>query len=375
MIKVTKKHIISQGCKQLVLALVFIAPYSVAVTIQGTLKGNSLEWMNASYSGDYLRPSAWQPMTDLMPTTEWVPGGYLASSDAGLILTNKGFRVSIDETRVFGVSYKYQRFETGEITSGVGFPICGEGSSYSSNQVDLFGTGCIGEKTLRAEGGKTLTPFQFVRPIVKGLSSLDVVKAFEDADAPEGIYTGTMYVKPAYGFKQPVSNVWTYRYANSVPVSVSINYQPSMLSKLTVSGNGVMPALYNTMTKSISGATTYFIKAEGAFANGLRLTFKRHEFRMKNMSVEMPSDLAKTIPYNIECNLCDDKNIVVDGELQKLTGESPEGNWTLVGEAGADEVMFDLKLSYLLEKDRGDLDSISSGEFRDEFVAVFEANL
>ncbi len=372
MIKVMKSLIISPAFKGLVIAFTLYIESSWAITLQANITGDKIQWLNASQSeiGGYLVPSAWQPMSDLMPTREWVPGGYL-DSGSDFIFTSGGVEVSIPGAKVSGTSYKYP---SGFDVSGESsvFPVCSESVYDSSSQVDVFGIECVGDKTLLLSTESTLTPFLFARPIISGFDDKKVVEAF--TGSPEGTYTATVYVKPAYAFRHPVSDVWTYRYANSVPVTIVIDYQPAELASVTIMGSGVIPALYNTTDETITGKTSYLVKAEGVFPGGLRLTFEDRDYSLIKSESGRNKKAIPKIPYEIKCNECEDFNIVNDGSLEPLQGSSADGNWTLAYDTASDgEIYLNLELGYMLEK--SDLSEISSGTYHDVFTVIFEANL
>lgn len=388
MIKVMKNRTIFLACSYIFFAWLLVGQMAYSATLQGRINGETLNWLNARYSsssrGLYLEPSAWQPISGLMPTSEWVPGSSFTTS-APLVLASGSNEVIIDDVDVSGLSYKFRGGSGGFSgsddlpTSGLPVDLCSK-SIYESAKVDVYGNNCIGSKTLSlASEGATLTPFQFARPLLGGLESSKLIKAFEGKE--KGVYSGVIYVKPAYAFKQPASGVWTYRHASPVPISIVIDYEPALLSSITVTGNGVIPAKYNTLEKKIDGKTSYFIKATGAFTSGLRMTFENRDYHLVGDFPKHEEVSSPVIPYSIDCFGCEGKvkrELVVDGELQALDGTSADGNWVIAGMEKDNEINVVLDIGYELGGHEGEIEEISglsSGSYRDVFTVIFEANL
>lgn len=374
MTKAMKNRIIysTYSCVAIAIML-FSRPLWATTVLYGNITGDELQWSNASYSdGGYLVPSQWQPISHLTPTSEWLPGGYISSDEGLTLMGDSDAIVTIPDAQVFGISYRFSGFSKTEGSSDAPTIAACDTSDYGTLQVDVYGVGCAGNRTLKLDKGTTRSPFQFLKPSIVGIDVKSLVAAFQNADASAGLYTGTMYVKPAYAFRQPVSEVWTYRYVESVPVTVMLQYQPAMLANITVSGNGVISPSYDVANKVITGETRFGVTAEGTFSNGLRLTFEHKErYEMKPFSPRAEAG----IPYDITCIGCLDTDIVENGILNELQGNDGDGAWTLAGGMGrnATSVNLNLVVSYELKKD--DLKEISSGKYRGSFIVVFEANL
>lgn len=347
-------------CKASLLALTLLCSSGVgAATLNGSLTGNTLTWLNGMSQGSNITLSNWQLVSNLQPTTEWVPGTFMGTPPATLtLLGNTGQSVEIP-MQIVGLQYNLGqasgRFSISAIAPP-GYNTCGT-SDQGGGIATVIGERCLAAKSYQASSA--YTPFQFARPVI-ALDDAALVSAFQAARVGSGQYTGTVMVSPAYGFRSPTGN-WTYRKAMAVPVTLSLRYEAAMLSDITVSGSGVIPAQYDTRNHTVSGSTRYDVTAEGYFTDGLKLTFE------DNMDGEYAlnpqSGSGKAIPYDIDCGLCSDSNVVTNGVLNLSRGETQ-----VLGTGSTLRFSFDI--SYNISAA-----DIESGNYDDVFIVYFEENL
>lgn len=377
MIKVLKNHIIFQVFKILVsLCLLLFAIQLQAMPIIGTIEGNSLHWGNTIQSGGYLLPTAWQPVDKLSPTREWAAGTFLTKTSNKITLT--GLVGSVDvPMQVVGLEYylgsSSSYFHLGPDITASGLTICSEGEVTASS-VKTIGQHCVSKSTFINTTGVDRTPFQFGRPIIS-INNKDIIDEFKNAKLASGLYTGTVYVKPAYAFRQPSSGIWTYRYIKSMPVTLSIKYTASILDSLEILGDGVITPQYDTAKKMVSGSTTYYIRAKGVFPDGLKLSFDTtHDYELGLTKVQPRKGskaITPTIPYSIKCLGCGETNIVTRGKVNPTLPPDGPGRAIAVAGTSGDSVLLSFKIFY-----RGIRESmIESGYYADGFTVFFEPNL
>ncbi|WP_235431336.1 hypothetical protein [Vibrio sp. VPAP30] len=359
-------HITRPSLYKLALCLfscLLLLPCAEATTISGFVKGGRLTWFNAYNQSGYLTSTNWQPLSGLQPTTEWVPGTFLGQSVSTIKLRNSETGESVDlDFRVIGIQYNLGKasahFDGSEPVNG-SYKVC-ETAMGEGGVVTLADTGigfCINSNTYKTAAA--FTPFQFARPLIK---TSDIAQSLREAGVSSGQYTGSVMVRPAYGFRSPTGS-WTYRSTTGVPVTLSIRYEAANLANIEVSGSGVMPAKYDQKKLTASGQTDYLITAHGFFTNGLKLSFPENETDSFNLAY-VDEGSAKPIPYSIDCNACEDTSLVSNGKLNLNNRE------TVVGGEG-DTVSMMLNVHY----DNIPADDLTTGNYYDQFTVYFEENL
>lgn len=359
MIKAFKRNLIYKSQYLLFFGFLIISGYANSVTLNGSLKGDDLRWLNGIQQSGYLTPSNWTPMSGVQPTTEWVPGTFMNNQPDSFILQNtSGDSVTISASTV-GIQYNLGQasgYFTDFGSGPSGLSICGT-SQVNSSDSTVIGDKCIADKSYVSTN--SYTPFQFARPILS-IDEVQLVQAFKDAKVPTDYYTGTVVVHPFYAYKSPTGN-WTYSTSNNIVVTVAIRYEAANLSSIRKFGTGVIHPLYNVEAHTVSGSTRYVITADGSFTEGLKLTFTHDgdgDFNLKHDNAD------KSIPYSIDCEKCADQFVVKDGKINVANGET-----TLPGEG--DNIEFQFKIHY----DNVGLENIETGSYNDSFTVYFEENI
>ncbi|CAK6712239.1 conserved exported hypothetical protein [Vibrio harveyi] len=343
--------------------LLMLQPCATATTISGQVKGDRLTWLNAYNQNGYLTSTNWQPLSGLQPTTEWVPGTFLGQSASTITLRNEETGESLAlGFQVLGIQYNLGKasghFNSSEPVKG-SYKVC-ETMVDEGGIITLADMGkgfCINKNTY--EAATAFTPFQFARPLMK---TSEIAQALRTAGVSSGQYTGSIMVRPAYGFRSPTGS-WTYRSTNGVPITLSIRYEAANLANIEVSGSGAIPAKYNQKKLTVSGQAGYLITAHGFFANGLKLSFPENESDSFNLTHIDEGD-AKPIPYSIDCSACEDTSLVSNGKLSLLSRE------TVVNGTG-NTISLMLNVHY----DNIPADDLTTGNYNDQFTVYFEENL
>ncbi len=348
----------------LLLASLALPQAAQAAAINGTLTGDKLTWFNVQHQGEYLTTSNWRPVSGLMPTSEWIPGTFIGTPPAMLTMHNveSGETLQLDFT-VAGLQYNLGSAagsfsETGSTPSG--YRVCDTALSQGAvaTLVSRESRGiCLGATSYLSDSGAA-APFQFVRPVIR---AADIAAAFREAKVSSGRYSGTVLVQPAYGFRSPTGS-WTYRNALAVPVTLNLRYEAASLVSLDISGNGVMDAEYDPANMTASGSAQYTITANGYFNDGLKLTFPGQDFQLRYAGEKDTG--VKDIPYSIDCNGCDDQQIVKQGLLNLNSGQT-----VVPGEGNTLKFIFDVHYDDI------SADNLQTGNYYDQFTVYFEENL
>ncbi|HHC7130288.1 TPA: hypothetical protein ACN37W_004104 [Vibrio parahaemolyticus] len=347
------------------LILFLFASNTFATTITGRIKGGDLFFLNGiNLSGDQMTTSNWQPLETLQPTIEWAPGTFMGSPSGNVTLTNtesEGESVSVD-IDVVGLQYNLgdsaAHFHETTVSSGHKCLT----SEYDGAVVTVVGDFCIGN----AMSSDTMfTPFHFLRPIIE-LDKTAIVDAFRAAKVSSGQFVGTTMVRPFYAFKSPTGSL-TYRNGIAIPIHFSFFYEASSLESLWVTGDGVMQPKYDSVLHTVSGGTKYRVIAKGMFSSGLKLTFSSSDEDGYQLSYVDDESLLP-IPYSIFCRQCENQNVVVDGELQVVDGETVA---SMIDTSSSDSIdlNFDVSFHDIAASD------VETGAYRGSFVVLFEENL
>ncbi|MEI6858746.1 MAG: hypothetical protein V5788_02980 [Shewanella sp.] len=356
MINLFKKFSPCKGIALVIVLMTFVNGGAYASTLNGVIRGDTLSWTNGmTVEDDVITLSNWQIISGLQPTTAWAPGTFIGETPSSLTLIGEGQTFDID-IKVVGLQYNLgqaaSHFLANASESAPGFSRC-QSSELGSSIATVIGESCLAEGVYTS--GDMYSPFQFARPLIK-IDEGALMAAFEDSGVGSGQYSGTMMVSPFYNFRAP-SGTWTYRKAMSLPVTLSLRYEPAFLTSIVVSGNGIMPAVYDKTNQTVSGEAVFNITATGFFTDGLKLTFEDDDFHL------MGEETDTQIPYSITCTLCENLDIVIDGDMQ-LVGEET------VASVNGEIIDFAIKVHY----DAKGAD-VESDTYNDSFTVMFEENL
>ncbi|TOK18359.1 hypothetical protein CGI23_24205 [Vibrio parahaemolyticus] len=330
-----------------------------ATTLKAELKGGSWRWTNAvPFSGDAsnIVPSRWNVADGLAPSQEVVLGGLMTSGVKTASLSFGGERVEFP-LNVLGFEYNLGelsgRVENGEPQTGT---LCSTYGSFSS-QIGLTGSAmCIAPTSYKVTDGLvSANPYSFIRPIIQSIDTGSISALF--SGKPPGRYIGSVPVTSFYDYYVPGSSIRT-RHQSVDVITIEVDYEPSFLTQLTLSGDDELKNLYNKIENTVSGSTQYKIDAKGWFSNGLSVSLltTRDNYEMKGPSLT-------TLPYSIDCIGCAEPSLVEGGTV-KTSKTSVPGTDTA-------NITFDLKVNFT----DVDLDTLENGHYSDSFILFVEAGL
>jgi hypothetical protein len=344
----------------LVLTTLLVASYAQAFTLNGNLKGDTLRWRNGITQGDYLTTSYWQPISNLTPTSGWIPGLFRGATPDQITLTSRAGESVTVALSVEGMEYNLGSsstlFDAKPKPSWIGYGSCLTQQMGSVVRLLKSGSGFCVSDTAFYSSGASSTPFSFLRPIIK---LPDLVAAFAAADVAEGTYRGGVMVNGVYGYLSPSGSV-TYR-NGIVPLDVEIQYNPAKLTSITVNGTGYIKPVYDKSALTVSGTTRYTVTANGYFSNGLHMFFDNHSTDDDYYLEQL--DGGARIPYSIDCPDCAVASIVDNGILKAKENVVPGKS--------VNTIVFDLNVGY----ENITADSIETGSYTDVFTVMFEPNL
>ncbi|WP_255202825.1 hypothetical protein [Vibrio vulnificus] len=353
---------------------VFLAKYTYASDIYGTISGNTpVVWNNAipnSYFGNQaVSPSAWT-IAQERTTTEWYPATLDNPSINSVTFVNHSTGESfVTSLQLLGLEYNLgnsaSHFTQKDNGSNVGLGVANECSttsiSASISKVAQESSLCVSRvgylSTRRVE------PFKFYRPV---FSIPDISNDIFAAPVGSGTYTASVQLSPTFFFASETGTMTYTRIPETL--LITIDYNAAILESLTVSGDGYIEPQYDTTTKRISGTTRYDVVLGGTLPAGVVMTFSPATSSYELTNVE--NSLEK-IPYTITCTVgCanPDKVIVQDGVLNSAS--FPDSEVITVNGVGNNEVIVAYDISYDI-----DGNSISSGSYQGYFNVTYEVNL
>jgi hypothetical protein len=297
---------ISRGwCGRAVLALLALFAWEAAwaIPVEANIKGDSVNWVSAqtAFNGG-VAPSVWATPPQLVPAHSFIPG---ASALASLPLSMVGPSGSTVPLVMQLLGMEYNSPEA----IGIG-AVSGGGSasvSLSGGLVQVQGQG-LGDQSILLQ--HEVTPFTHARPIFSLGSSASIVQAFLNANAAPGTYTSQVSIPLSYDYERAGVRI---RYNWTLPVTLIINYSPSILNDVTLTSPtaGIMtPRYYKSGgVQYASGDAIYQGVATGFFSNGLRVRLKTGD------SYLMTGPEGTTIPLSVSCMQCDQPQLVHQGTM------------------------------------------------------------
>lgn len=370
-------HFLRKSIYNIFCIVVLICSFpSHAIAINGLIKDGSIRWSNGVRIDGYLSFSNWQIISGLQPTDEWKPGGLLSVTginDGKLTLKNT---VGIEKITIpFDISgVQYGLGDSGSkfavVSSGsTSFSTCD--SKLSSSKASVIGKKCASKESYKGKNGLSFTPFHFARPLIS-LKDSDIIDQFNDPSLTKGIYKGTVNIIPMYLFKSP-TGTWTYRTATPIAIDISIKYSGSQLLGIEVSGDGIIPPIYNKEQKTVTGSTVFQVKFNGVFPKGTKINMRFLEpeggiYNLKATDSLISEDKNK-IPYGIDCKgqVCHDKKIV-DYHGQMILDDKKS---YLESIDDTKEISFRFLVGY---KDIP-MNKVDTGRYQDSFTVIFESEM
>ncbi|WP_413282544.1 hypothetical protein [Vibrio sp. MA40-2] len=341
--------------KVVVIFLGLISHYAFAFNMEGELIGHQMNWHNAFSSGENrLIASEWSIVTGLDPTTQWIPGNAVASTNStSIALTSGSDTVNVD-LGIVGIEYNTGQANPTSDSLFISSGSACTSSSYSSPIVTIENTTANADcrANFSLSNSARVAPFYFYRPIIEW-DNEDLFEAFTNRDS--GVYIGVMPITIRYYYKSS-GGVATYHQIQET-LTVQIDFTASYLTSIEVTGDGVMEPIYDTTNRTVSGDTTFDIKATGYFAEGLSL-----ELASSDPFNLIGNKYKVQIPYSITCEGCTDAVIVSEGsrQLTTTTVETNGGN--------PQELNFRFKVHY----DDMSAQDVESDFYSGSFIVLFE---
>lgn len=278
-----------------------------AYTANATVKSGEVIWKNAYpiEGSDTFTLSSWDSISNLLPTTEWSPASFATTMPTTMTLRGPNSTTVEVELKLIGMQYNIGGNPIPEESPGnpIGVGNVCQNSNTSGNIYsvsDESNSTCYVDKTLRYSA--SYNPFYFARPIFK-VSEEELTAAFDGKEI--GTYSGAVTAPFGY-YYQTSSGAKTYRIINK-SFSFQVNYIPSYLDSIIVTGDGVIEPEYNTSNMTASGKTSYDIEALGYFVDGLELALPQEKFTLTE------SKYGTEIPITLNCDICNDPELVEAG--------------------------------------------------------------
>ena len=217
---------------------------------------------------------------------------------------------------------------------------------------------CIANQSINFDN--PTVPFKRYQPIIR-LDKGELIERMKGK--PKGIYSGTVTAVISYGFKANISEaVKTYR---NIPItfSMQIAYNPSVISRINVLGNGHITPEYDTYKHTVSGTTGFKISALGYFQNGLKFKLINKDANDYTLKPDMGG--STSIPYSISCQGCSSSPELVN------SGSLVDEGIGLIDAPGATMIPFMLNVGF---KDVSVKD-VEDKRYNDHFTVMFEVLL
>lgn len=340
------------------LLLCLISLNAHAFTINGKLTGEKLDWFNASSDGEFITPNYWFKPSGLPKTTGWVPGTFTSMTELHVELSSGNNHVSVPLT-LSGVSYQTNPKWESSWYSDI-YPSCNETKLSSIAMVKrTSGSGyCIADSLLNYQQPET--PFTALQPIIK-LNKAVLISQLKGKG--KGVYSGTINAVVSYGFF--VKGSQTLKTYRNIPItfSIQIEYNPSVIKRINVLGNGHITPQYDTKAHTVSGVTGFKVSAFGYFENGL--TFQLINKKNQDYSLKPVNSGSTSIPYSITCKGCSSGSELVS------KGKIVHDGKAEITSPGSTLIPFTLGVSY----DNISVKDVEETSYSDHFTVMFEVML
>lgn len=293
----------NRGRWQLLLAATLLWGQAQAMTVEADIKGDTFRWVSAqsSFNGG-VAPSVWETPSQLVSASTFVPGASLLTSLPVNLVGPSGGSVSLPLT-LLGMEYNSPEATGMAADSGGGSAAV----TLSGSLVQVQGSG-LGNQSITLS--REVTPFAHARPVISLGSNTSILQAFSSANAAPGTYITQVSLPQAYEYVRAGVRV---RYNWTLPLTITINYAPSVLTDVTLTSPtlGVMTARYYSRggVQYTAGEAVYNGVASGYFTNGLRLRMKAGDI------YQMSGPDTTAIPFSVTCGACAQPLLVNKGSL------------------------------------------------------------
>ncbi|KJF81556.1 hypothetical protein [Photobacterium angustum] len=342
-------------------AMYAFSPLSAnAAEIEGRIKGENLEWINASTISSNLAPSIWYTPINLPYADQFVPGGPNTITEQIITLQSGGGMQINLPIELAGMQYEVLSNNNVEDISG--------GSSTSDAQTGNKRVTVIGEGVAnkRITLNQFEIPFTHYRPLIKNIDKRIWLNAFQEANAPTGRYMGTLNVRVPYDYYRNSTRI---RNTLDFRIDVVLEYSPALLTSVDVFGADVIePRYYGYPETLVSGSTEYTITAKGIFPNGVLVGLRpiSEFYQLKPMK---DSEVDIGIPYSVKCTSgCDKNDFITDGfpDIDNINNRA-----RITTNSGGTKAEARLNVSFKDKK----LSELNNDTYVGRFVLIFEAGI
>lgn len=327
-----------------------------AIPVGAEIKGDSFRWTSAesAVAGD-VATAVWATPVGLVPANSYIPGASNLASMPVSLVGPKGSNVQLP-LQLTGMQYISPHFAGLAVTPNAG------SANVTTNGpwIRVEGNG-LGDQSVLLT--KEVTPFTHARPTISLGDTAAILQAFRDADAAPGNYFSQVSIPLSYDYER---NGVRIRYNWSLPLSLTINYAPSMLSDLALTsptGGAMTPAYYSSGgVQYAKGQAIYNGVATGLFSNGLRLFLKRGD------SYSMTGPNSTSIPFSVMCMQCA-QQLLVDNGVMALPDLDTTG--TTIPGVNVSTINFDINIDFTDVP----LSTLQTGAYQGRFSLLFEPNV
>lgn len=330
-------------------ASLFLSTHSSAqVLVKGSLKGDNLHWISVvavSEQMGLLKPAHGLFAPKVSSTKAWLPGAIIqAPTTLTLVGQSQSITLPIE---VSGLEYVVaNQSPTQQENTQQTCP-----SDYFNGQIiQIIGRTCYANHSLHMD--QESNPFSSLSPLFK-IEEIALKQAFRGK--PAGVYRGLLTFQ--YRFKwQNRSGVWVST-QDSQSVAFEINHQPPEITQITVIRQDEIQTNYDYYQNrnSVSGETRYHVEVEGQYLNALKLELQNRDYQLLGPGI-------KGISYSIDCEECEDTQLVDNGNLLQA--------YTTL-RSNRSGLPFTLRV-YLSDVD---LEGIEKGRFTDTFSLLVSPEL
>lgn len=292
----------------LIAGTLLISSPSLAVTIDGVINGESIQWNSATYSGNRLTPAYWDVALSL-PTAEAVHLGAPMKMDRTVIFQKGSERVSTDTLRTIGVEYRLSF----PVPPPQGHGRSQEGSNMLPTGVDTIAVFGTDVDPFKMEMNNTQSPFTHYRPLIDMNNDIrTLVEDFKQAKVSAGEYISSFFLTVPYDYYR---NGIRIRNTLTIPVNIKLTYNPASLTEVVVDGTGIISPIYNP-DNTVDGSTIYNVTARGVLPNGVKVGLLdtlngQPHYTLKDSASDIQ---GPGIKYSVTCSSClGGTDIIQDG--------------------------------------------------------------
>ena len=279
---------------------------SPAAQLLIAITGDRLDYTTAVAVGAAQSTAAWSNI-DVFPVYAWQPGQLtngLGSQSVTLTGNITGESVNLT-LNVLGLAY-------GGIPAGFNLASAPAGLDHNTvvgkhdantMVIDSGAASTFTSKIFQSRTADSHTPFTLVRPIFSFTTS-GLIAALARLGSTS--FQGTLSLPFKYRAQYVIDGVWSYE-VRPLMLQVAVQYLPSRLENILVSGSGQLTTTYTPGTTEVRGEGSYTVQAKGVMPNGIRMRFLQptRQFALQPTPTTRQPDrqgtAGKPIPYNLKC--------------------------------------------------------------------------